>query len=170
MKIPKNIANLREVLKKMLNPKLLDETDTWIHIANCNRITASGRAGIRIAKKELLELLRHGQSFLLPLSSSAACRRSRRVWKNVHCCLPGPQGDYWWVFQCEIVQQVLWMYPEFVQGYRFGLRPVSPYRDANPYAEIGRNLSWDAGYLLGLDSCNVKEWCREREVWINDTP
>ena len=61
-----------------------------------------------------------------------------------------PYGKYIWHFAVRMKQQQLWNYREFKEGYKFGLHPKEPYRDANPYQEPSRNDSWDCGYILGL--------------------
>lgn len=66
------------------------------------------------------------------------------------CLVRGKRGDYIWHFIVEMEQERLWNYPEFQQGYQFGLCPTDPFRDANPYAERSRRRSWDRGYILGL--------------------
>jgi len=59
-------------------------------------------------------------------------------------------SGYIWHFIVETEQERIWNYPEFQQGYQFGLSSAEPFRDANPYAERSRRRSWDRGYILGL--------------------
>jgi len=75
-----------------------------------------------------------------------------------------PYGDYVWHFCVCMKQEQIWNYPEFKQGYRFGLHPKEPYRDANPYEEPSRAASWDYGYIWGLykgKSCKAQKRFRE---------
>lgn len=72
-------------------------------------------------------------------------------WDGCGLCLcKFPYGNYIWHFAVQMKQQGLWNYEEFQEGYKFGLTPQEPYRDANPYQEPSRNISWDCGYILGL--------------------
>jgi len=128
----------------------LFENLTWIHIYHCQRIRASQKVNIRISLAEHERLLLHAQELLSPLSDSKWCRSMKNKWRNRDYCPPSPYGDYWWMFHCEMVQEILWMHPEFIAGYRFGRKPKKPWRDGNPYAEMGRSQSWDCGYILGL--------------------
>lgn len=61
-----------------------------------------------------------------------------------------PYGGYVWHFAVRMKQEQIWNYREFQEGYKFGLCPSKPYRDANPYQEWSRRDSWDCGYILGL--------------------
>lgn len=63
-----------------------------------------------------------------------------------------PYGSYIWHFAVWMKQETIWQYPEFTEGYEFGFNPKEPFRDANPYQESSRNMSWDTGYILGLHS------------------
>ena len=71
-------------------------------------------------------------------------------WAGGLCFCRAPYGSYGWEFAVEMEQERLWNYPEFQEGYQFGLAPREPYRDANPYEERSRKRSWDRGYILGL--------------------
>jgi len=66
-----------------------------------------------------------------------------------------PYGEYIWHFAVRMKQQSLWNYKEFQEGYKFGLKPKKPYRDANPYKEPSRKDSWDCGYILGLSKREI---------------
>lgn len=75
----------------------------------------------------------------------------RFYWQGGACLVDAPYGEYIWSFVVEIEQQKIWNFPEFQEGYRFGLAPVKPYRDANPFNEPARRSSWDCGYILGTE-------------------
>ena len=61
-----------------------------------------------------------------------------------------PFGRYDWIFCVEMEQERAWNFPEFQEGYAFGLAQQIPYRNANPYRkEPSRERSWDRGYILG---------------------
>lgn len=71
-------------------------------------------------------------------------------WSGGLCFCRAPYGNYGWEFAVGMEQERQWNYSEFQEGYQFGLEPVKPYRDANPYEEPSRKRSWDRGYILGL--------------------
>lgn len=71
-------------------------------------------------------------------------------WSGGVCIVEEPYGNYAWHFAVAMKQEQIWNCIEFQEGYQFGLAPVSPYRDHNPYVEPSRNRSWDCGYILGL--------------------
>ena len=76
-------------------------------------------------------------------------------WSGAACLVEEPYGNYVWHYAVAMEQERTWNYPEFRQGYQFGLNPVSPYRNQNPYAEMSRRRSWDCGYILGLYFGNI---------------
>lgn len=84
-------------------------------------------------------------------------------WEGGLCLCGAPYGNYRWAFAVEIEQEKQWNYPEFQEGYRFGLDPEKPYRDANPYEEASRRRSWDRGYILGLSEKTVSVLNRKEE-------
>ncbi len=61
-----------------------------------------------------------------------------------------PFGSYIWHFIVEMKQELTWNFPEFQQGYQYGLGPGPLDRDHNPYQERARKRSWDCGYILAL--------------------
>lgn len=156
MKTPKALMNLKEILVSLLNQELFDDNWTWKHIHHLQRIRASYSAEIHVAETEKRNLLQYAQALLVPLE----CNEMRPKWTNTSYCPPAPYGKYHWVFQCEIVQEVLWAHPEFISGYRCGKAPAEPYRDANPHIDPARKRSWDCGYILGWNSKKVTDWCK----------
>ena len=61
-----------------------------------------------------------------------------------------------------MIQELLWLYPEFIDGFLYGRDGKKRKRDANPYSDISRKASWDSGYILGLSEPKVGEWLGER--------
>ena len=158
MKSPKLLVEVRTTLLEHLKPDIFDDKGRWKYISHCQRVRASFHAEINVSKAEQRRLLQEAQKLLAPLAPSLGCRRMRTKWTYIMYCPDGPLGQYWWMFQCEIVQEALWMYPEFIDGYRFGLHPVEPWRDHNPYSDFARNISWDSGYIVGINNSSVKQW------------
>jgi|GEM_PF-5829540 len=78
-------------------------------------------------------------------------------WSGGLCWCRAPYGNYGWEFAVEMEQEKQWNYSEFQIGYQFGMDPVSPYRDANPYEELSRRRSWDRGYVLGVHQPDNKQ-------------
>jgi len=163
-KLPKTLATIRETLLRLLPPELFDEHLTWIHWAQYEALRAKQRVAFSsVTTAEKRRVLAKAQELLTPLSANPPkCRRQR--WMNPEYCPRTPYGAYSWDFHVVMVQELLWAFPEFVAGYRFGRREAEPYRDANPYeAEPSRCRSWDTGYILGLaDLAGVREWLKER--------
>jgi len=141
----------------------LDRGGTWYAWHKAQLVRASYRAEFYLSKKFRREVLVEAQHFLAPLADSSDCRRGKTVWRNLSYCPPTPYGDYHWLYTCEMVQEIIWLNPEFEIGYRFGIRPRDPYRDANPYTECSRSHSWDLGYILGLNRKKVKEWIANKQ-------
>ena len=83
------------------------------------------------------------------------------AWAGGCCTATAPYGDYIWHFIVEMKQNQIWNYREFQEGYAFGLNPVEPFRDANPYKEPVRNAAWDCGYILGLHDAEKTEATRK---------
>ena len=71
-----------------------------------------------------------------------------------------PFGTYNWTVPLGMKQYKLWRLKEFHEGYMFGLDPIEPFRDVNPYKEPERNHTWDCGYLLGLHESEKKNPCK----------
>ena len=155
MKIPRLLQDLHEYLKNTLN--IDQETMTWEYsheMYNCHR---------SLTKKHKKELLLEAQQFLSPLADEERCRHMKEKWRNIGYCPESPIGSYIWTFQCELVQELLWLYPEFVQGYSHGVnQKIERSRDANPYHDISRNISWDRGYILGLNVNEVNRWLMKK--------
>ena len=79
---------------------------------------------------------------------------SGRKWCNSRYCPKTAIGDYLWVFQAQMVQEIIWLRPEFVNGFRTAMLldlAFAPGRDNVPYSKgDDRHGSWIQGFNLGL--------------------
>lgn len=168
------LEEIRTAIRSIVPAELFKDDGTWIHYHRLVLLRAMVDAPTKSISRHQesfsAALLADAQKLLAPLADDARCRSSRKVWNNTGYCPDTPYGDYWWVFTVQMVQQLVWLYPEFVEGFRYGAR-ISQHADgrraANPYAEPSRASSWDTGYTLGLtqhyEPENIRAWLDARK-------
>lgn len=154
-RVPPILAEVSDLIQKRAAP-LIDETKTlkkWRSMHMLRACTTAGTRG-KVTQKEQVRILNEGLEVLCTLGIG---RADRRPANNVNWCpASAPWGDYWWLYTVEMVQELLWLQPEFLQGYSYALAivdgepSIGPYRNANPYHEPSRQASWDHGYIFGI--------------------
>ena len=162
VKAPQILLTLQGIIRTHCG-SVLDASGTWRHYRKVRWITDGNRLSLgsirgRIPKTWRREALAHAQELLAPFSCG-----DRYLWGNLDYCPPTPYGSYIWHYTCEMVQQISWLHPAFVQGFRYGSGNAKDKNRESPFSDQGRSDAWDCGYILGLAMCykrgaDVMKW------------
>lgn len=123
----------------------------WKHMSMLRACTTAG-GRTSVSKREQIRILNDAVDVLCEVGIASRGKANNPDW----CPEAAPWGDYWWLFTVEMIQELLWLTPEFLQGYSYSVAivhgdpSIGRYRDANPYIEPSRHASWDHGYIFGL--------------------
>ena len=158
-KLPQDILNMREIILKTIPRNLFDKNGIWIHYRESLRLDYMTTA------KYHKQILLYAQDLLAPLADKESCRQKKTKWRNTMFCPKAPYGNYYWAFHCHMVQEIIWLRPEFITGFVYGNGKDLDKKRESPYKDYGaRDLSWDMGYILGLCWCyrpeKIKEWVK----------
>lgn len=159
-KLPQDILKVREIILKTIPQNLFDKNGVWIHYRELRHLQHPAKKCVE------RQVLLYAQDLLAPLSHNEQCRQKRVKWRNRGYCPDAPYGNYYWAFHCDMVQEIIWMRPEFIAGFIYGSgKDPHKNRDVSPYRDYGsRDQSWDKGYILGLCWCyhpeKIKEWVK----------
>lgn len=147
--VPAVLIETRGLIQKRAAPLLDGLTlKQWKHMSMLRACTTVGG---RVSKKEQVRILNDAVAVLCELGIASRGKANNPDW----CPVAAPWGDYWWLYTVEMIQELLWLMPEFLQGYNYssaivhGEPSIGRYRDANPYIEPSRHASWDHGYIFG---------------------
>lgn len=167
--IPKLLTTLSKRIRSRINPEIIDG-DTWVLHDQLEAFVLARKVNKPWSNKHGVELLQRSVELLKMIYNDPS---PAKQWKNTHACPKTAIGDYIWTFQLSVVQELLWLRPEFVAGFNTGLNldrddPHQRGRDINPYKDYNRNQAWGSGYILGLAQFHkepkVKQWLR----WLDD--
>lgn len=157
--VPAVLTEVRELVRRRVAPLLDGLTlKQWTHMSMLRACTT---AGGHISKKEQVRILNDVVAVLYKVGIASRGKANNPDW----CPVAAPWGDYWWLYTVEMIQELLWLMPEFLQGYNYssaivhGEPNIGRYRDANPYQEPSRHASWDFGYIFGrMETEKLQAW------------
>ena len=155
--LPDDLFLYWSTVKRYADPYQFDASGAWVGMEAYLEHKKEGKKAA--PKRAEQEALAAAQRLLSPLSMTASCRRDRSRWTNPGYCPPAPFGNYLWTYTTAVVLNLVWLHPEFIEGFRYGRGRGKRERDANPYQWASGN-SWDCGYILGIASpAKLKAWC-----------
>lgn len=154
-KAPALLIRLQAGVRRAIPPALLGSKGEFVHLHELNALRAAiscpwSSPAKRIDNKRFrLRLMGLVAPFIRAIWPDVL---TGRAWGHTTFCPNTAIGSYCWPFQAELVQELLWLRPEFIAGFRYAMSDIEELsRDENPYPYgDARRGSWDSGYILGL--------------------
>lgn len=159
MRIPRLLVDLQTAVRRC-GAGLLDARGTWVNLPEVRYLRAALDIGRPVPRTVKAATLAKADLLLVALKLT----RCPPVATNIQWCPQTPWGRYWWLYSVELVQEISWCHPAFVDGFRYGgrIRIAESVeglpRGNNPYVDAAED-AWDRGYILGLATpADLRSW------------
>ena len=170
-KVPALLIRLQAGVRRAIPGVLLGDKGEFVHLHELNALRAAiDCPGLSPAKRidnkqfrlRLMGLIAPFIRAIWPEVSTGG------KWRNIDYTPNTAIGGYCWPFQARMVQELLWLRPEFIAGFRYAMSDIDDLsRDENPYPRgDARCGSWDSGYILGLANLPHSQHRTAMKNWI----
>lgn len=172
MKTNPVLRRWQQLLLQKIDPSVLHADQTWIHHKRLLALRTIWATDCRLPTKKWEQHLIAESLPLLRLIWKGCRKFTNPMWAPDTAI-----GNYLWVYQLFTVQELLWLRPEFIQGFEYARilcrkldREDDQGRDACPFHDVQRKMSWDTGYIFGVELHYHPKKFRAWRKWLKKLP